>query len=250
MLSTQLPHDRFGLLSLLKGNELVGIELGVASGAFSKRMVQSKRFSQFFGVDVYGDYHDTREYVAALSSIGVLAQFKLLRMRFDEALPLFADASVDFVYIDGYAHTGEEGGKTIFSWLPKVKVGGVLAGHDYHSDWPLVVEAVDALCAATGFELLLTACTADGGPLDRHPSWAVVRTHQRAPSAPLHLVAGAPNNAAVVAPDPLAAPFGQRVGEASRLVLGRKGLKILRRLRRKVQKARYLATDRSGTEDN
>jgi hypothetical protein len=43
----------------------------------------------------------------------------------------FANESLDFVYIDA-AHDYENVKKDITAWLPKVKVGGVIAGHDYH----------------------------------------------------------------------------------------------------------------------
>ena len=45
----------------------------------------------------------------------------------------FADESVDFVFIDAdHSYAGIS--RDITAWLPKVKRGGVLAGHDYHSD--------------------------------------------------------------------------------------------------------------------
>jgi predicted O-methyltransferase YrrM len=43
----------------------------------------------------------------------------------------FTNESIDLVYIDA-AHDYENVKKDITAWLPKVKVGGVLAGHDYH----------------------------------------------------------------------------------------------------------------------
>jgi hypothetical protein len=58
---------------------------------------------------------------SALRRVGLRAAYKLLRMRFDEAIDLFDDASLDFVYVDGYAHGGEEGGETIFEWFRKVR---------------------------------------------------------------------------------------------------------------------------------
>lgn len=227
-----LEFDRFGLPRLLQGGASIGVELGVAAGDFSRRMVDSGRFAQFFGVDVYEDHHDTAEYMRALTSIGLFAPFKLLRMRFEEALLLFPDESLDFVYVDGYAHKGEDGGATIFSWLAKVKVGGVLAGHDYHPEWPLVVEAVDALCAQTGFELLVTELSSDPGPQDRYPSWAVIKTRSVAVSPSKSLE----EKAAVAKPpgaklDPLAAPFAVRARQALRLLAGPQAVGAWRRLR-------------------
>ena len=40
-------------------------------------------------------------------------------------------------------HTYTAVTKDIDLWLPKVKVGGYLSGHDYSADWHDVVRAVD-----------------------------------------------------------------------------------------------------------
>lgn len=52
-----------------------------------------------------------------------------------------------FIYVDGYAHTGEDRGKTLFDWYPKLKIGGLMAGDDYHDDWPLVKKLLIILSA-------------------------------------------------------------------------------------------------------
>jgi cephalosporin hydroxylase len=60
----------------------------------------------------------------------------------EEAYKLYADKSLDFVFLDAnhsYACVKED----IKNWLPKVKAGGVFAGHDWnHISWPGVVQAV------------------------------------------------------------------------------------------------------------
>lgn len=47
------------------------------------------------------------------------------------AVEKFDDESIDFVFIDG-SHEYEDIKNDIISWLPKVKKGGILAGHDYY----------------------------------------------------------------------------------------------------------------------
>ncbi len=131
----------------------MGIELGVARGIFSRRMVESGKFTLFFGVDEYGgDVHNTTEYKDALRHIGINRHYHLLRMRFDEAIDLFKDNFFDFIYVDGFAHTGEEGGQTLYSWYKKLKVGGIIAGDDYSNDWPLVVWTVNEFAKNIGVE--------------------------------------------------------------------------------------------------
>ena len=124
-----------------------------------RRMLRSGKFARYFGVDRYSDLHDTQEYKAALKRIGLSAPCHVLRMTFAEALDLFEDEYFDFIYIDGFAHTGEEGGRTLYGWYRTLKVGGVMAGDDYHPDWPLVMWAVNDFAARTGEPLFCTELT-------------------------------------------------------------------------------------------
>jgi Methyltransferase domain len=181
-------HRRHDVTNLLAGRSNIGVELGVAEGVFSARMVASGKFSAFFGVDMYADSHDTAQYKRALRAVGLLQPYKLLRMRFEEAIDLFDDASLDFVYVDGYAHGGEEGGETLFSWFRKVKVGGVIAGDDYSPAWPLVVEAVDEFARQLDAELLLTDVLEPENAYCRYPTWAIVKTADRPLNAPLEMI--------------------------------------------------------------
>lgn len=48
-----------------------------------------------------------------------------------DAANLYKDNSIDFCFVDA-DHKYESVKKDILSWLPKVKRGGVLAGHDYN----------------------------------------------------------------------------------------------------------------------
>ena len=159
------------MLSLLdKPTGNVGAELGVAAGAFSSKLLESGRFERLYGVDAYADHHDVNEYKAALRRLGLSGQYTLLRMRFEEALDLIGDASLDFLHIDGYAHTGQEGGETIYAWAAKVRIGGVVSGHDYDRKFPLTVKAVNRFVAETGFDLHIADAAGD------FPSWAVVKS--------------------------------------------------------------------------
>ena len=163
-------YHRHDVLAALKGRNNVGIELGVAGGHYSKRMVQSGKFKRFYGVDLYEDHHDTKEYISALSLVGIEENYSLLRMSFDDALDLFEDNFFDFIYFDGYAHTGEEGGKTFSDWYKKLKVGGVFSGDDYHDDWPLVKWAVNDMVSKLNCKLNVTGKT-ENTHLNRYPSW-------------------------------------------------------------------------------
>lgn len=55
----------------------------------------------------------------------------------------FEDGDLDFVFIDA-GHDYESVAKDIIAWLPKVKGGGVIAGHDFNS-WGGVTQAVNEM---------------------------------------------------------------------------------------------------------
>ncbi len=129
-------------------------------------------------------------------------------MSFAEAYDLFDDESLDFIYIDGYAHTGQEGGETIWQWARKVKIGGLISGDDYHNDWPLVIEAVDTFARETGFDLCVTT-EVESVEYAGHPSWAMVKTVATAGAPPPDLLArGKANGAKVAAKRRLGQTFG------------------------------------------
>lgn len=175
MVTTAKGMDRFSIIEQLDGDDLVGIELGVASGGFSSAMVRSGKFRRFFGVDLYSDHHNMAEYKTALQTVGMDSSYALLRMSFDDALDLFPDDYFDFIYIDGYAHTGEQGGKTFFDWLPKLKKGGLLAGDDYADDWPLVKESVHYFVDQVKGDLHVTDpdLVKKGETFNEFPSWFI-----------------------------------------------------------------------------
>lgn len=54
----------------------------------------------------------------------------------------FADSSVDFVFLDA-DHTYQAIRRDIDAWLPKVRPGGIIAGHDYNHPWNGVITAVN-----------------------------------------------------------------------------------------------------------
>tara|TARA_B100000965_G_scaffold375064_1_gene366855 strand:+ start:118 stop:894 length:777 start_codon:yes stop_codon:yes gene_type:complete len=161
---------RHDVLKYLTRKNCIGIELGVAQGHFSKRMIESGKFKKFYGVDLYEDHHDTNEYIKALNLIGIEEDYVILRMSFDEAKDLFDDNYFDFIYFDGYAHTGEEGGKTLNDWYKKLKIGGIYAGDDYHEDWPLVKWAVNDMVSQLNYKLNVTGIV-ENNNLNRYPSW-------------------------------------------------------------------------------
>jgi hypothetical protein len=84
------------------------------------------------------EYHKTDIYVKTdtlyqlfLANISPVASVvNPVRMASVDAAKLYEDNSIDIVFLDA-CHTYDCVKEDIAAWLPKVKVGGILAGHDY-----------------------------------------------------------------------------------------------------------------------
>ena len=65
-----------------------------------------------------------------LNEIGCNHFVELIKSDSCDAASLFENESVDFVFIDGN-HWYDYVKKDIEAWLPKIKKGGMISGHDY-----------------------------------------------------------------------------------------------------------------------
>jgi hypothetical protein len=150
----------------------IGAELGVQVGNFSRHLIQNSNCDRFYSIDKWGGDrgHDGTEYTAAVNNLKEFGErSKIIRSSFHDALPMFKNEYFDFVYIDGYAHTGQEEGETISSWWRKVKSGGCFAGHDYYKpQFPLTYEYVNKFVEEHSLQLHLTR-------EKYYPSWFVFK---------------------------------------------------------------------------
>jgi hypothetical protein len=171
-------NQRHDIVRLAKDNP-IGIELGVAEGVFSHMVLSNVPVNHWYSVDMWaGDRgHDDQQHKRAIQK---LSEFKhkntIIKARFDEAILQFEDNFFDFIYVDGYAHTGQESGKTLYDWWPKLKSGGIFAGDDYDKKWPLTIAAVDNFCVDKKVELnIFNFQKMRGDPWSNSPSWYVVK---------------------------------------------------------------------------
>lgn len=134
-------NDREEFGNWLNERELKGVavEVGTNRAEFAGVLLATWQGRWLYGVDQWksyndeditscGDREDDRR-AAELVQSRHEYRFKLLDMSGYEAAKLFADESVDFVYIDAdhaYANVLADHN----TWWPKVKPGGVVAGHD------------------------------------------------------------------------------------------------------------------------
>lgn len=74
----------------------------------------------------------TSLYLRVCNLLFYFKNLKILRCKSSLAAELFKDEYFDLVYIDA-DHKADAVKQDILAWLPKVKKGGILAGHDYGS---------------------------------------------------------------------------------------------------------------------
>jgi hypothetical protein len=161
------PTTRAELALMVPHNGLA-IELGVAAGEFAEALMRANPRMRYCGIDRWSDHHDEREMRIAAARLEPWPSATLHRATFREALTAVLAWSADLadlIYIDGYAHTGQEGGETLRDWWPMLKPGGIFAGHDYDpTHYPQTVEAVDEFARQHRLELFII----EEPP---HPSW-------------------------------------------------------------------------------
>lgn len=91
-----------------------------------------------------------------------------------DAAAKFADGSVDVVFVDA-DHAYESVAKDIAAWWPKVKPGGIMAGHDFSEEFPgvvgAVIEAFEAFSVERGIRF--RGPRANGAPGRYYPVWMV-----------------------------------------------------------------------------
>lgn len=125
------------------------VEVGSRAGEYAKVLCENNPNIDLVCVDpwaAYGALDQSRQDEYYQAAIRNLAPYnaRLLRKPSLEGVKDFAPKSLDFVYIDG-AHDFDNAVQDICQWAPKVKSGGILAGHDYYHFFRSgVVEAVDA----------------------------------------------------------------------------------------------------------
>lgn len=75
-----------------------------------------------------------------MSKLGYNGKYKVLKMNSVEAAGQFLDNSLDVVFIDA-DHSYEAFNADLGAWIPKIKSGGTICGHDYPG-WPGVVQGL------------------------------------------------------------------------------------------------------------
>jgi hypothetical protein len=175
-------RNRKGIPHLLGelGMTGIGVEVGVLAGDFSKNLLLHSKLSLVVSVDPWkrlSGYRDYREknsldwevlyqrVVLRLKPFG--ARSRICRKLSTEAAAEFVSGSLDFVYIDA-DHQYVPCLQDINIWWPKIRVGGLISGHDYRNGRACqVLEAVKAFSQSKALKVFKTR--------EGNPSWGIVK---------------------------------------------------------------------------
>jgi predicted O-methyltransferase YrrM len=126
------------LIELIKGNKYRNIaEVGIAKGHTALKLLESCDLDNYYAIDFR--YHPA--FLQAMEGHFYPA-FRPCLLSSDRAAAVIPD-DLDMVFVDA-AHDEKSVKEDILRWLPKVRDGGILCGHDYgNSKWVGVKKAVD-----------------------------------------------------------------------------------------------------------
>lgn len=180
-----LSHDNLPYTGKLATRELLaelfadlgfkyGAEIGVRYGHYSQVLCAKNPGLKLLSIDPWAPYR--KHSVEAMEGTYQAAKARLepydatlIRKTSMEAVKDIPDESLDFVYIDAM-HEFDPVMMDILHWAPKVRRGGIVAGHDYC--WYYqggVVLAVDVYARAHNINPWYVT------QLDREPSWFWVK---------------------------------------------------------------------------
>jgi len=126
------------------------VEVGVWKAESSRKVLGKTALEKAWLIDPYTEwdtggmsqrdidrmYESVRRYFARRHP-----QVQLLRKTSQQALEQFENGSVDIVFVDGeHSYAGVK--RDIADWWPKVRVGGVLAGDDFETEYEGIIRAI------------------------------------------------------------------------------------------------------------
>ena len=125
------------------------VEIGSYTGESTS--VFARHFGTVISIDPYIDDYDPNDPACKLASfdsvyeefkknMGIHPNVQHIRKKSNDAVSDVQE--IDFLYIDG-VHVYRQVKQDIINYLPKIKPGGFIGGHDYHPFWSGVVQAVD-----------------------------------------------------------------------------------------------------------
>jgi len=138
------------LIDRINGTNLSMVEIGSFTGESAEQFALSDKFSSITCIDAWCNDPKSDAFVhcdmALAEQLFIIRTYKypcIARIK-EFSVPAsyrFNDHSLDFVYIDA-DHEYDAVSKDILHWMPKVKPGGYIGGHDFSTRFHGVVLAV------------------------------------------------------------------------------------------------------------
>jgi hypothetical protein len=146
-------------------NTGIGAEIGVYQGDTSRHILSATDTRMLFMVDQYVSDYDTTQWMYSTKHDvhgNPDADYEKVRDFFHEQFPnrhtlirqsseaaaLEFDVELDFVFVDAN-HTYEHVLADLQLWIPKVRHGGLVMGHDWWTKFPGVITAVTEYARST-----------------------------------------------------------------------------------------------------
>lgn len=152
-----------------------GAEIGVYTGYYSRVLLDYIPNLHLMCVDSWAlKTWRERAYPLAVETLSRYPHTNIIRGKSVDVAKTVENESLDFVFIDA-DHSYNAVKEDLAAWVPKVRKGGIVSGHDYYESPTRnvgVIQAVDEYVAANGYTLLLTEWDTEN-PIrdDRQPSW-------------------------------------------------------------------------------
>jgi hypothetical protein len=128
----------------------VGVWKGKSAAFMCVEIANSNKNIEFFCVDTWKGSIEHQDYLELPRLYEIFKEnmkslenyYKDLKMTSVDASKLFKDESLEFVFIDA-SHEYEDVKNDLLAWWPKIKKGGILAGHDFHKGYYVYNAVVD-----------------------------------------------------------------------------------------------------------
>lgn len=142
-------------------------EIGVLQGEFSEMILRDLKPSKLYLIDPFETgkekyetgipiaYSSEEDYKIVKGMFGENEKVVIYRGYSHEAITIFYDHTVDFIYHDA-SHLYADVKRDLNEWKNKLSEGGIMALHDYvHLNDFGVIQATDEFCKENNFEILI-----------------------------------------------------------------------------------------------
>ena len=146
---------RSDLAVLFQSKNVLGKGVEIAKSNFGEfsQVILSKYLGHLYLVDPWAtqdfqilddiknlENHEANYLLCQQNLIDYIGRYTQVRLHSTEAASQIEDESLDFVYIDGN-HKYQYVKQDLEAWLPKVRQGGIIGGHDYlNTEWNSIPE--------------------------------------------------------------------------------------------------------------